>query len=100
MALSTSRTFVAALACPPQAVATAARRLGLPIAEQRRCWPTYDQAVQLRSGGTANRKVFGGGLGEPVLLKKGSTRKTGEESTSTSKSTKEDTLRGWVGGRG
>jgi len=75
MALSTSRTFVAALACPPQAVAIPARRLGLPIAEQRWSCPTYDQPVQLRSDGTANAKVFGGGLGEPVLLKKGSTRK-------------------------
>jgi len=39
-------------------------------AEPLRSHPT----ASARSHGTANPKVFGGGLGEPVLLKKGSTR--------------------------
>ena len=53
-------------------MATPARRLGLPIGEQKRSWPTSRRPARLRSHGAANPKVFGGGLGEPVLLKKGS----------------------------
>ncbi len=77
---------------PPQAVAKAARRLGLPIGEQNLSAPTSppDPAHTVSSGqrsavgkgrqhpaSSIQYKVFGGGLGEALLLKKGAPREGG-----------------------